>query len=519
MVSLFIFLYLQFIQSSCEEFGKYCSQCSDSECTQCTAYYGIDKRSKSSTKGQCIKCQSYGCEKCNDDAEKCTQCGSGYLDKDSNSKTYGKCISCGEYCWECNETDKCTKCIPFFPSGFDGKGNCKSCEDPECSTCSKDYRICESCRVYSNLGADLDSSSSTYGKCIKPKDPKCKIPSLSDASKCTECADGYYMNDNKECVDCDAGEHCIACSSSTYCTKCEAGYYVSGGSCNKCTVENCIRCYRANECNECINGYELKSSNNDECVDTEIPNCKHLERNGQCKTCNAGYGVDNNKKCTECKVKDCALCSEDYTKCTECKDENLNFNVEKGQCEEGCAREHCLNCEKSDNSKCTKCEDGYSGTECKPCEDENCIDCRKGIDKCDECDEGYYLSRYKCIAIGISNCIAVSYSDTCTKCAEGYTVDDGECVKCENEECANCYGFNGICSECKEGYEVDFNKGSSSYGYCRERSDSDGSKSKLPLGAIIGIAVGGVVVVGLIIFLIVYFVKCRKAPVGGSSSQ
>ena len=142
MHSLLIFLYLQFIQSS------------SSPRASCRIGYGIDKRSKSSTKGQCIQCQSYSCWSCYDDAQICQECMNGYLDKNKKSKTYGKCIRCGEHCNYCNETVSCERCTIEY--GFDEKGQCRECEDPNCDYCEKNYKICTDCK--SGFGVDLDSS-------------------------------------------------------------------------------------------------------------------------------------------------------------------------------------------------------------------------------------------------------------------------------------------------------------------------------------------------------------------------
>ena len=87
--------------------------------------------------------------------------------------------------------------------------------------------------------------------------------------------------------------------------------------------------------------------------------------------------------------------------------------------------------------------------------------------------------------------------------------------------CFSCHSRKvNICEECEENYTLNSNF------LCTDEVPDDGndtldrdssSKKKFPVGAIVGIVVGGVLVIGVAIFLTVYCYK-KKGGISNSSN-
>ena len=323
--------------------------------SNCELGYGIDKRKNSETKGECILCQSYSCIRCSDNAEICTECFFGDLDTNKKSKTYGKCTKpCKNFhCLEC-EGNKCLKCDISY--GVDEDGKCKKCTDENCFRCSKNYKICETCGLYQHeYGVDLDKSSETYGKCVHSKIENCEEISNDDASKCTKCKNGFYLNNGK-CNKCEI-EYCSKCSNSTRCTSCVDNYYLNNGKCIECANKNCKKCDN-DKCYECKNGFYLNDDY--QCINTTIENCEELDEynNSRCSYCNSNYGYDSESNlCVKCKDPNCISCSRNYKICKNCISDVFYIDPYSGTCVKDCANSRCLKCNTFDNSECLICEE------------------------------------------------------------------------------------------------------------------------------------------------------------------
>ena len=367
------------------------------------------------------------CSNCNEDSleKNCTECD--YISEEiictsCNSFTFladGKCInSCTENCLNCsfeNENEKllCNQCRDkyFLKEIGDGRicekcpENCTSCiNENNCTGCLEEYKLIDGiCEKYCNIGSDS----------------LCVSCDFDEKNKCQECNPGYYIPNNisiynSTCNYCD--QHCLSCygkENYPICTQCEEGFYISNySSCNYCGSDRIKHCHQENIYNITI----------DECYPDYI-----LFNNSCIDKCNSSNYFS---KCIECnedpdKLHECKKCKEGYY-----LPDNL-YNIYCEYCPE-----NCKSCEGSDyNPICTECYGNYilSGGKClNYCDignDElckNCSDVPGKIDRCGECNDGYYLANNN---------------------------NQRQCTKCPNN-CQKCIGVNNIveCIECDTGY-------------------------------------------------------------------
>ena len=185
-----------------------------------------------------------------------------------NNNTYSNSINV--FCQDCingyyNEEGICRKndynypgCLEF--SKVDNEFKCQKCLN------EKEYK--------------LDDDSFTCIHCITSHSNCKKCHFLEGAgfqSGCDECEDGFYLDSNKECKQCQnnymTGGYCHYCTSDLkpdYC-KCDTYYALSpNNACINCP-ENCYKCEFNKETNST-----------------------------KCLRCNPGYIVDEDNQCIRC---------------------------------------------------------------------------------------------------------------------------------------------------------------------------------------------------------------------------
>ncbi|KAL4430662.1 hypothetical protein ABPG75_005918 [Micractinium tetrahymenae] len=142
------------------------------------------------------------------------------------------------------------------------------------------------------------------------------------SKKCATCADGFGLDNGKGiCVQCNAGDGCIACAGNkpTKCTKCavttsKRGLFVDAkGACQSCKDANCATCLdKSGQCKACLPGYALQGSRCIAC------GAGMVEVRGRCKRCPAN--------CQSCASP--ASCNEDG-----CNPDGFEFNPTTGECD------------------------------------------------------------------------------------------------------------------------------------------------------------------------------------------
>lgn len=173
--------------------------------------------------------------------------------------------------------------------------------------------------------------------------------------------------------------------------------------------------------------------------------------------------VSNNgiKQCKKCLVENCKGCSGDASSCKSCLD---GFFLETKNNIKICSKcpANCDECYSS--TSCSKCGRGFAlnrdTDQCSPCPS-NCKDCSY-LGSCEYCDDGYYNHNGNCIKCELENCDECDYGGSyCSECIRGFNLEykDGKlkCVPCP-ENCDRCGEDTSFCEECKDGYGLIFNE-------------------------------------------------------------
>ncbi|KAH0576139.1 Cysteine-rich membrane protein 2 [Spironucleus salmonicida] len=535
-----------------------CAQCSanKSQCTKCKHNMFLDDKQQCQqcVKGDGISCNCgvvVNCDTCStEDEQKCGDCLLGYV-SDKN----GSCTLCAlNYV---NIGDKCVKC---------GVDNCQTCsvDAKTCEKCRNNFapnnNKCEECRENGSeclCGNAVNCATCTPNadkckSCVGNFDPKAVTP-------CIDCLGGFFKSDVSGKSTCTAcSDKCTNCTSAVACTACQDGFSVEGGKCVTCEDANCKICSAdKNICNTCKTSYKIVGgkcerecnpgdavcATNQICLGTCKTcsiNCTSCEGNvNNCKSCTPGFALDGSS-CTACSAG-CADCTGNKNVCNLCKDGYFGINGACQSCEmnttaqcECSGAANCATCtiaksgtcgtciagyKMSASNTCTECADGYLMVDrvCTKCE-KSCKICYESIEKCSICADSYTMSiKQTCekdCTPALTNgkaCIggkAVECDDdyeqiTACKC-EG-AVNCQECKDGNMSTCESCMpGYkliNGQCSECAVGATAVGN-------FCFD--PSIGSQNFLSGGAITGIVIAVLVVVGLIAGGAFWYVKRSK---------
>ncbi|EAR86018.1 transmembrane protein, putative (macronuclear) [Tetrahymena thermophila SB210] len=477
------------------------------------------------SKNQCQKCLS-PCASCSNQPYMCSSCISGYK---LNSQTLqceqdiitckdgqfldqnNKCKPCHSFCNTCEQqSDRCTSCRPglLLIQSFcydevcqDGyfknqQGKCQRCSE-SCSKCVNYQDQCTECANEYTLDSRTQRciKNSSNQKC-HPNCKECSQP--NNALACYSCKDGLFLNNRRECVQCD--NSCLTCDRyQDFCTSCQQGYKLdaTGGKCtpdcksneyldskNQCQkcLSPCASCSnQPNMCLTCISGYKLNSQTR-QCEQDII-------------TCRDGQFLDQNNKCKPCHSF-CNTCEQQSDRCTSCRpgflliqsfcyDEVCQdgyFKNQQGKCQrcsESCSKcvnyqDQCTECanEYTLDSRTQRCIKNSSNQKCHP----NCKECSQPNNAlaCYSCKDGLFLNnRRECVQCDNSCLTCDRYQDFCTSCQQGYKLDakDGKCTPdCKSNEyldfyenkckpctspCGSCEYYPDRCTSCISGYKYD----------------------------------------------------------------
>ena len=189
--------YLSLIDYLCysnEEKGKFykceISTMNGEECYKCIdGYYSGLKDNKCTEAYVCLYSnEEHICQECREDYclnKKNGKCFKNYEIGDEN--IYFKCLNTNE------DGTKCEKCVQNYEVRENGLCiNLNDCEDIE-------NEICKKCNI-KDYEDNLLCSNKFYG-CLETLAENClRCDDLYDLDLCTECAEGYILNDDNKCV-------------------------------------------------------------------------------------------------------------------------------------------------------------------------------------------------------------------------------------------------------------------------------------------------------------------------------
>ncbi|EFO65600.1 VSP [Giardia lamblia P15] len=297
------------------------------------------------------------------------------------------------------------------------------------------------------------------------------------AGVCEDCKSGYFKNPEAAAN----ADSCISCGD-------QAGFTITGGSGNTYKgVQNCATCQAP-----------------------AGPGAVRATHTAVCESCQEGFLVDNNgAACTQCSDNtNCAKCDAGADKCTKCKATATNkYFKDSGDGTGTCVNEGGCN----DNTHFTDdAEDPTHGKMCRKCSE--------GIADCKTC------------APPSPAALTTTSTIVCTECTTATNkpnVAGTGCFTCSIDGCDNC-SENGICEKCGPSKKVSPGK-SSCIEKCPENStensnacvcnsgygpDSAGTgcvtvSTNLSTGAIAGISVAAIVVVGGLVGFLCWWFICR----------
>ena len=297
----------------------------------------------------------------------------------------------------------------------------------------------------------------------------------SNAQTCGQCTDAYFLYKGG-CYDSAQGIGKKLCTKAAagVCTQGAVGYFAVPGAAK--TDQSVVAC------NDATTGVTIGG------------NKKYV-------------GVDGCAKCTKPgEIAEVTSLTTAAATCTECTAPMI-VNTDKG----------VTSCVTDD--ECTKAEGffvkGSGGSKtCEACSDvakggvEGCTACAANTDtpnqaKCTACTSPKKPSQdgRNCYNCDINGCMYCSANDACEVCIDGYRKNGNTCEKCTVDKCKACANDAKVCTKCVEGYAPSAD-GSS----C---ASSSTNKSSFSTGAIAGISVAAVVVVGGLVGFLCWWFVCR----------
>ncbi|ESU40519.1 Variant-specific surface protein, partial [Giardia duodenalis] len=351
-----------------------------------------------------------------------SQPGTHFLNKDNNG-----CIVCSI------TTDQ--------TEGNKGVANCKTCQktaddqNPTCSACLDGYFF--------------TSSSNT---CATKCDQSCRTCSEAvNANKCESCYPGYFLvteGANKKCVSCDDTakggiDGCAECdnqSGTLKCTKCkpnrrskgESGNYtceektcedetVCGGTAGSCDA---IVISASGEmtyyCSQCADNSQYPIDGL--CVDNSKKGNNQCS-NGACQSCAANYFLYMGGCYKLGQVPGSYMCTDQTGSCTT---PTSHYFLVPGAT---ASQQSVLGC--GNPLGTTVGDSAYVGVEdCKTCEAPTAATGMAAA-KCTACDGSKKPtgSGYGCVTCGIAGCSACRADNMCGACGDGYRLEGDTCVR------------------------------------------------------------------------------------------
>ena len=381
-------------------------------------------------------------------------------------------------CKTCVGADAAQTCTECTTSGYKVQLDKRSC-GPTCpahSTASSN--VCECDQGYTLNAGKTACVAASNTQCNTPNCKACDNPK-TDSEICTECNDGNYLTPTKQCT-----QSCGAIGS----------YYNGNKVCEPCDP-SCAACTTTGpaKCTLCPPGKMLKYTNDDpsqggSCVDE----CKPQSGASGCETCGATIG--GTRYCSKCststEVPVNGVCTADNARAPVCSKKDNQGGC--ATCASGYFRQD-NGCYKTDRQPGIQiCTLASQGDKCETCAN-SLPPSAAGV--CPSCDSA------------CKTCTSANNANTCSSCVVGYYQVGTKCVRCDTNDPNGNKPITGVrdCVSCAPPAGGD---GGSVLCYLMKDGDST-NKSGLSTGAIAGISVAVVVVVGGLVGFLCWWFICR----------
>ena len=376
----------------------------------------------------------------------------------------------------------------------------------ECDTVSG-IEICIQCNANGNVPIDGTCKKASNPPDSSVTDAGCKTAAgsadLSTVKVCGQCGEGYFLYKGG-CYKKGEKPGSLICkptgSTAGVCDECQAGYFKNPVTPLTATHQSCIACNET----AVTDGADTYKGVVDcsRCSPPATPAGAREEKVARCTKCITAKYLSTDGTCIASCTQDVQFSTEDDEngkRCFLCSDA-----TNKGVT--GCAK--CTYTSPNANAICTECTSDYLKTVDGAT---TCVtDCGTGFFKN---DNGGESSNLKVCSPCAANCLtcADGTAEKCTSCTAGthflVVVADraGKCVSCGDTDagvpnCTKCTLPSGAtkptCSECGSGYKLEG-------GACVPAG------TNLSTGAIAGISVAAVVVVGGLVGFLCWWFVCR----------
>ena len=378
-----------------------------------------------------------------------------------------------------------------------GSGVCREARDGACVGYAEEVRGQDEPGSKVAESTTCQAADSGAGKC---KTAMCNVW-IGGKDYCSQCAETAELLIDGTCVT-STTELAKKCTTNTKgaCLSCGDGYflysngcYAIGGTpgssiCADATPSDPAG--TAGKCATCATGY----FKNPMTAGAAVP---------PCIACNDTTGNNNNKgiyKCSTCTIESSGTTGQ-TAKCTKCQ--GTDYLKSDGT---ACGDQGTVCTSNTEFAK----EDAANGNKCVSCGDQT-----DGVEGCNTCTYDSGTKKVACTECTDKYLKTVDGATTCvTECGEGYFKNDKGgsdsltkvCVSCGDEtsgvpNCAKCTlssrATKPTCSECGSGYKLEG-------GACVSTGGVN-----LSTGAIAGISVAAVVVVGGLVGFLCWWFICR----------
>ncbi|EFO65167.1 VSP [Giardia lamblia P15] len=503
----------------------------------------------------------------------CIACNdtSGFTDASDGNKVYKGIKDCA-VCSPPNvlaaaREDKVAVCESCIEGNYveNNGATCTACTDANCAKCrTAGQKQCIECKATGNEIYLKKEDGTEMGVCVT--DVACKTQDThfptTDANQkkiCTPCNDKAIggVDGCQTCTLKDNPESSILITCST-CTVDTNKPNIDGTKCVPCDIQDCIKCNEENMCEECTGGKSIGSLRN-ECMEGCPAGTRDVD--GMCTSCHTS--------CAECDGDSETSCTACYPGAVL---DRMVTNGHTGACIPECTGKYAENCEANQctavvggSKYCSRCKSGYvpvdglcvlveTATRASPT---GCTPSENNDGTCKACTATYFLQSGGCYqsaaypgsklcgnaqdgkctncaneqkpedstgscpacASGCKTCDAAS-KETCKTCLPGYYLAGAKCVKCDTDDPNGGSHIVGVpnCISCAA--PASPSPGASTPVTCYVKTDgtsggggSSGggstNKSGLSTGAIAGISVAVVVVVGGLVGFLCWWFLCR----------
>lgn len=317
--------------------------------------------------------------------------------------------------------------------------NFSQCETVLVSNCKKTHSVfeCDVCDDGYFLGGD--------GQCFEnPQEAINFCTEYQSQDYCLTCAQGYYPEKTNLCSPIPKIENCDEYSQySPQCKICKSAFYLNGDKCEKRTqslyIDLCItRSLDSDTCSECQKGF-VPTDDGLKCLSI-IPNCqtyKAMDQNFSraiCYRCDQGFYLDED-------INECIFPSVRDHGCSIFQRAFQKCDV----CQEGYYLDTQFNCLKHNQDLISLACDEPSKTEAN-----TCATCLEGY------TQFFSLTTCQLITNPISFCQVYKTQEDCLTCEEGYYPPECNTIPA-NENCLVRKYLDTQCEKCKSGYFLDSN--------------------------------------------------------------